>query len=174
MPALKSSAFICVIKHCKECGIQLQLNNSRDIDRKNYCNQSCKGKQIGKLRNMSLLWDKINTPEVNAKKAHKGVDHPKWIKDRTKVKSRARPEMTSWKNFVFNRDKFTCNHCQKVGGKLHAHHKAPYSLFPELRWELNNGMTLCESCHKKLHAAAVQFFGGLTSKEYQGERFANS
>ena len=173
MPS-KSSAFRCVVKHCKECGTLLQLNNSRDIERKNYCSHVCKGKFLSKTRNMQVLWDKNNTLEVNAKKAHHGKAHPKWIEDRTKVKSRARPEMNTWRNLVFNLGSFTCKHCNKVGGKLHAHHKAPYSLFPKLRWELNNGMVLCENCHKKLHKTATELFGGLTCKKYQGERFAFS
>lgn len=174
MRLAKSSTFHNVVKHCKECGTLLQLNNTRDVARKNYCNRSCRGKVNGKNSNMTLLWAKNNTPEVNAKKAHCGENHPKWIVDRNKVKSRARPEMNSWRNFVFKCDKFTCKQCNVIGGKLHAHHKAPYSLFPKLRWETNNGITFCENCHKKLHKAAVELFGGLTSKKYQGERFANS
>ena len=173
MRAAKSSVFRLIKKHCKECGMLLQLNNSRDIIRKNYCGHICKGKAIGRNVNMSLLWDKNNTLEVNAKKAHHKENHPKWKKNRKEVKGRARPEMTEWRNFVFSNDKFICQHCKKVGGKLHAHHKAPYSLFPKLKWEKQNGITLCEVCHKKLHKAAVELFGGLTSKKYQGERFAH-
>jgi 5-methylcytosine-specific restriction endonuclease McrA len=170
----KSSAFKYVIKHCKECGTLLQLNNSRDIERKNYCSRQCVGKVVGRNADMTKLWEKNNTPEVNAKKVHWGENHPKWIADRSKLKSRTRPEMNIWRNLVFKRDNFTCKNCNKIGKKLHAHHKAPYSIFPMLRWELNNGVTLCENCHKALHNAAVEIFGGLTSKKYQGERFAYS
>ena len=35
------------------------------------------------------------------------------------------------------------------GGKLNADHIKPFSLFPELRFDLNNGRTLCVECHKK-------------------------
>jgi 5-methylcytosine-specific restriction endonuclease McrA len=173
MRVARSSAFKCVVKHCKECGVELQLNNSRDITRKNYCSYSCRGKVTGKNVNMQLLWDKNNTPEINAKKAHYKENHPKWIPNREKVKNRARPEMVEWRNFIFSRDRFMCQNCSTVGGKLHAHHKAPYSLFPKLKWEKDNGVTLCETCHKQIHKAAVEMFGGLTSKVYRGERFAN-
>jgi 5-methylcytosine-specific restriction endonuclease McrA len=172
MRSAKSSVFHNVIKHCKECGIILQLHNTRDIQRKNYCSHSCKGKVVGKNANMQLLWDKNNTPEVNVKKAHHKQNHPKWIVNREKVKGRARPEMVEWRNFIFSRDKFTCRHCNTIGGKLHAHHKAPYSLFPELKWQKDNGITLCEPCHKEIHKTSVELFGGLTKKIYQGERFA--
>lgn len=162
-----------VIKNCKKCGALLQLNNTRDIIRKKYCSHSCKGSVIGKNSDMTKLWEKNNTPEVNAKKAHYGTKHPKWIKDRSKLKSRVRPEMVEWRNFIFLRDKFTCQYCNKIGGQLHAHHKAPYSLFVKLRWEKSNGVTLCTECHKNVHKAAVELFGGLTSNKYKGERFAH-
>lgn len=37
----------------------------------------------------------------------------------------------------------------KTGGNLEADHIKPYSLFPELRYEVDNGRTLCVDCHKK-------------------------
>lgn len=172
MRSAKNSVFHSVIKHCKKCGVILQLHNTRDIQRKNYCSHSCRGKIVGKNVNMQLLWNKNNTPEINAKKAHHKENHPKWIPNREKIKSRARPEMVEWRNFIFSRDKFTCQHCNTVGGKLHAHHKAPYSLFPKLKWEKENGVTLCEPCHKETHKTLAELFGGLTNKIYQGERFA--
>lgn len=42
----KSSSFRDVSKICEVCGVQLKLNNSRDIVRKKYCSESCKGKSI--------------------------------------------------------------------------------------------------------------------------------
>ena len=168
-----SSDFKNVVKYCKECNTLLQLNNNRDVSRKNYCSHVCKGKAVGRKTDMNLLWKKAHTPEANAKKAHHKEKHPKWIPNREKVKSRARPEMNEWRSFIFSRDKFTCQSCNTLGGKLHAHHKAPYSLFPKLKWEKDNGVALCEACHKEIHKAAVELFGGITSKIYQGERFAN-
>ncbi len=54
-----------------------------------------------------------------------------------------------WREAVFKRDDYTCQECKKRGGKLNAHHVKPFSLFPELRYVIDNGLTLCISCHKK-------------------------
>lgn len=162
-------------KCCLECGAFLKLNNFRDIERKKYCSRVCRSKAIGRQRDMNILWSKNNTLEVNAKKAHKGENHPKWIKDRTKLKCRLRPETNAWRDAIFKRDNYTCQECGKKGGKLSAHHKAPYSLFPKLRYDPDNGITVCHDCHKEIHAASVELFGGLTSNEMKqrGLYFAN-
>ena len=64
---------------------------------------------------------------------------------RTSVKYR------QWRTFVLRRDKFTCQHCGQRGGKLNAHHIIAFSICPELRFDVNNGITLCKNCHVKLH-----------------------
>lgn len=60
-------------------------------------------------------------------------------------------EYSEWRNFVFKRDNYTCQHCRKIGVKLNAHHIKPWALYPKLRFNVDNGITLCEDCHKKLH-----------------------
>ena len=57
--------------------------------------------------------------------------------------------MVKWRRDVFQRDNYTCRFCGKVGGKLNADHIKPFSLFPELRFDINNGRTLCVVCHRK-------------------------
>ena len=52
---------------------------------------------------------------------------------------------------VFKRDNFTCQKCGIVGRELNAHHIKPYAKYKELRYELSNGITLCEDCHKLVH-----------------------
>jgi len=54
-----------------------------------------------------------------------------------------------WRKRIFERDNYTCQICKQVGGTLNADHIKPYSLFPELRLEMDNGRTLCAPCHRK-------------------------
>lgn len=170
---LKSNVFRNTIKHCLECNSILKLNNCRDIERKKFCSRNCRATFNGKQCDMTKLWEKNNTPEVNAKKAHHGKNHPRWIEDRSLVKFRPRPEINNWRKFIFERDNYTCLNCKQKGGKLQAHHKFPYKTHPELRFSIENGMTLCEPCHKEIHAQATKIYGAIHGKQYKGEQIAD-
>lgn len=56
-----------------------------------------------------------------------------------------------WRKDVIKRDNNTCQEC---GDKenLHAHHIKSFCEYPDLRTELDNGITLCKDCHKKVHS----------------------
>lgn len=54
---------------------------------------------------------------------------------------------TDWRKAVFERDNYTCQHCQQRGQALQAHHIRSWSKFPDLHYEVVNGLTLCKSCH---------------------------
>jgi 5-methylcytosine-specific restriction endonuclease McrA len=59
-------------------------------------------------------------------------------------------EYVLWRTAVFTRDDFTCQKCGKAEGNyIEAHHIKPWSLYPELRYAIDNGETLCKSCHKQ-------------------------
>lgn len=60
-------------------------------------------------------------------------------------------EYTEWRRKVYERDNYTCAICGQVGGRLNAHHIKPYAYYPKLRYRTSNGITLCESCHRKVH-----------------------
>jgi 5-methylcytosine-specific restriction endonuclease McrA len=73
----------------------------------------------------------------------KGGITPKHIAIRNTV------EYKLWRESVFKRDDFTCIFCKIKGGTLNADHIKPFCNYPELRFEINNGRTLCVGCHKK-------------------------
>jgi len=55
----------------------------------------------------------------------------------------------SWRIEVYKRDNYTCQCCgDSKGGNLIAHHIENFSEYPELRFDINNGITTCTNCHK--------------------------
>jgi len=57
-------------------------------------------------------------------------------------------EYKQWRITVFERDGYKCQGCNQVGGYLTAHHIKSFAKYPEFRFDINNGITLCENCHK--------------------------
>lgn len=57
-------------------------------------------------------------------------------------------EYKNWRKAVFERDGFTCQECGDMG-YVTAHHIKSFAHYPDLRYEISNGKTLCESCHEK-------------------------
>lgn len=59
-------------------------------------------------------------------------------------------EYKQWRKEVFERDNFTCQICgNNESGNLNADHIKPFAYYSELRFDINNGRTLCIDCHKK-------------------------
>ena len=85
--------------------------------------------------------------------APRGENHYLWKIDRTQLKKKdERNDMAykEWRMNVFKRDRFVCRikNLQCLG-KIRAHHILPWSKFPELRYEVNNGITLCQFHHPR-------------------------
>ena len=62
-------------------------------------------------------------------------------------------EYNQWRNAVYQRDYWTCQICGKKCQKnnIVAHHHFSFTDYPQLRFAINNGTTLCRNCHYSLH-----------------------
>lgn len=83
-----------------------------------------------------------------------GAKHYNWKGGITPEERRIRksPEYIEWRNKVFERDLYTCQMCcDNRGGNLNAHHLFPFAQYPQFRFDVDNGLTVCERCHCKLH-----------------------
>lgn len=58
-------------------------------------------------------------------------------------------EYKLWRTNVFRRDDYTCQACGSRGIYLQADHVLSFSNYPDLRFEILNGRTLCIPCHKE-------------------------
>lgn len=59
-------------------------------------------------------------------------------------------EYKKWKKDVLERDSFTCKRCGSTTN-LVAHHIKGFAEHETLRFDVENGITLCQSCHKEVH-----------------------
>lgn len=80
-----------------------------------------------------------------------GEKHPNWKGGATSESEKVRKslEAKEWRRFCLARDDYRCLDCGERGGKLNVHHIYPFAFFHRLRLAPENGITLCEECHKK-------------------------
>lgn len=74
-------------------------------------------------------------------------------------------EYRIWRQAVFTRDNYTCVLCTKKGGRLNADHIKPFSVYKELRLNLDNGRTLCVECHRKTDTFGWSLKHSITHKK---------
>lgn len=156
-------------RKCPVCSEHVTWNNLI------YCSQKCasivkKGKPLSEYHKQKLSEIKkgkrpkhLYTEEIKNKISKallgkpqpwiRGENHPRYINGGfskfERQKAMGRVEYKNWRRNVFQRDDYTCVLCQKKGTRLNADHIKPWALFPELRYEISNGRTLCISCHRK-------------------------
>lgn len=99
-----------------------------------------------------------------------GENHPRYIKDRSKLIKQNRRNDSAYKDWrmnVYRRDGFMCmlkdDNCK---GRIESHHIYSWAEFPELRYDINNGITLCHAHHPTVRAEEkrlIPTFIGLVS-----------
>jgi len=161
-----------MLKVCEFCG--MSFNASRSIIR--FCGLSCSAKWRAKNYplpascfkkgvatwnkglKISGMTDKKHTKETRQKMriSSSGPLSSNWKGGVTEINHRIRRsrKYADWRTSVFKRDDYTCQHCgdkSVVGNRirLEADHIKPFAAFPRLRFDLDNGRTLCAPCHRK-------------------------
>lgn len=107
------------------------------------------------------------------REAKLGPKSPTWKGGTTSRYERLRSSMCwrDWRDVVFKRDNYTCQGCGATGVLLHPHHEKPVSVFPELVFDVENGITLCVHCHGKIdHFMLITHFLGMKVQEAKSKR----
>lgn len=150
---------------CSFCSKEILRRPSQAPRYKNvYCSMECRYKwQKGKKR-----------PDVSKALLRDWYNGTREFKGTTKIDKiiRSSSLYKEWRLKIFERDNFICQDCKKSGVFLEAHHhKISFKLllteflllydekddlYKQLIkfqkfWDLNNGITLCKSCHRKRH-----------------------
>lgn len=131
------------------------LGKKRSIDDRKKMREAGK-KRIGSLNS---FYGKNHTEEAKQKNREKhkgkkiGENNSSWKGGITPINQKIRTSIDYelWRIAVFARDGFTCQKYGIKGGKLVAHHIQNFSHYPELRFAIDNGITLSNKAHKKFH-----------------------
>lgn len=136
-----------VQKVCQCCSIIFGIRPSADkMGAGKFCSNACRYKF------------KRGPNGANAGN-HLGIaasKNPNWkggISGERKAKHRD-AEVGVWRRAVYYKDNYICVRCGHIGKELRAHHKASWAKFPELRFDVSNGVTLCAACHLWVHSRA--------------------
>jgi 5-methylcytosine-specific restriction endonuclease McrA len=84
---------------------------------------------------------------------YRGVNSPNWQGGVTSDVHliRASLECRRWQKLIKKRDRYHCQYCGTLKD-LQIHHIKGFTAFPELRFDVNNGITLCKKCHGSIKA----------------------
>lgn len=152
---------------CKVCKKQVYVQAYLiKSGRKKYCSKEClyKGDSytmtFKKGHSKSFLGERVHTPEtkikigLSSKGKHTGSLAWNWIEDRSKLKDDSKERggqlHREWSRSVKNRDGWKCKISNgDCSGQVVAHHILPWRDYVELRYEVNNGITLCHFHHPR-------------------------
>lgn len=102
---------------------------------------------------------RTETQKRKLSEIHRGALNPQWKGGVTPFYKQIRksPEYNLWRSAVYQRDNFTCIWCGYTGKKIVADHIKPFAQYPELRFAIDNGRTLCIDCHKTTDTYGVNY-----------------
>ncbi len=120
---------------CAECGHDFSFKRSV---KREFCSRECAAKNRGRIQS--------------------GENHPGWkggIGAQKHEHKRMHTKAKEWRESIFEKDGYACVVCEKSKPRIHAHHIFGWAKFPELRYDIDNGMTMCVKHHQMFHPGII-------------------
>jgi 5-methylcytosine-specific restriction endonuclease McrA len=89
-----------------------------------------------------------------------GERNHNWVEDKGRSNFCQTKEWEIWRSAVLERDNYTCQMCGDKNCCLHGHHILPKRDYPELVYEVDNGITLCKKCHVGINFREYTYVDG--------------
>jgi hypothetical protein len=130
-----------------------------------YCSHSC-------ANSINSLGNKRSLGKPSSRKGKKmldkrGINHPNWKggKGGERHMAMGQIEYILWRTAVLVRDNYTCQMCLKRGSQdIEVDHIKPWALYPELRYAIDNGRTLCVPCHRSTDTWGYKVFKAVVAE----------
>jgi hypothetical protein len=146
---------------CDICGKTYQVLEYRK-ETSHYCSRECWSKRhppdefackVCRITFVTWHRDSQFCSKQCADRYKIGKRGGNYIDGKSLERDRARlsRQLLEWRKAVYLKDDFTCQICHKKGVIINAHHLQSWTDYPELRFDVSNGITLCIDCHGKLH-----------------------
>ena len=145
------------IKTCEYCKKDYEANY-KNAKKSKFCSLSCSAKSRLEFV-YSNLEKTTSEKQKQSARSRVGTKHPRWIKDRSLVKldkERGGSLHKQWSKSVKNRDNWKCVINDQCKGKVVAHHIMSWKDYIPLRYEVNNGITLCKKHHPLKRLEEIQ------------------
>lgn len=149
---------------CPICGKEFRAVKDFKGRHQTYCSDECRkkraqiitackycGREIVTYRSQNKKFCGIECRNAYYAEHNKGENSPAWKGGKSTQAEIIKGSVAykEWRTAVFKRDGYTCQTCGKRGGVLEAHHIKPKCAFPDLVFDVDNGVTLCHDCHVK-------------------------
>lgn len=144
---------------------------SKSVSKSGYWTCKCLCGEVKDIFGNNLLSGKTRSCGCIVKEKC-GENHPNYnpnLTDEQRIKHRyvlGKHTYKAWRKRVYERDDYTCRACLKRGGgRMNAHHLDGWNWCIERRYDVENGVTLCENCHKNFH---LQYgYGENTASQFE-------
>lgn len=121
----------------------------------------------------------IRQRAIKVSATHQGVSLEEWdgFVTSENVRIRESAQYDVWRREVFERDNYTCRCCgarSQTGCSviLHAHHLDSFALHEDKRFDVDNGVTLCDKCHDPRNQGSFHnLYGTLNNTRYQYQEY---
>lgn len=144
-----------IIVKCDFCDREFKKLSCQLNYKHHFCSISCRAKYTGQIINQTIehreKLRQIALRNGNKPPEQKKENHWNWKGGISRFNRGRDTEFCKWRKKIFSKFNYTCQICGIRGGQLSAHHIKEWALYPELRYDVENGQCLCYDCHMELH-----------------------
>jgi len=126
-------------KICIVCNQPYPITRRKREQKRRFCSHACRGKYFSGPMNGNWLGEKGKNRDHNERQ-----------------RTITCQEYLTWRKNIIDRDGWVCLCCGNKNN-LVAHHLKCYWDYPEERFVMDNGITVCRSCHTNIHLNKVLF-----------------